>query len=49
MECDYTGQDCYCAHTGDGCSVCTNIGDGGWDICYYDYHTGDMDCTTYQN
>jgi hypothetical protein len=49
MECDNTGQDCYCARTGDGCSACTNIGDGGWSICYYDYHTGDMDCTTYQN
>jgi hypothetical protein len=49
MDCDSTGFNCYCAGRGDGCSACTNIGNGGgWSICYYDYHTGDMDCT-YQN
>jgi len=49
MTCDGSGFNCYCSGRGDGCSVCTNVNDGGgWSICYYDYHTGDMDCT-YQN
>jgi hypothetical protein len=49
MSCGEDGSDCYCAGTGDGCTVCTNIGGGGgWSICYYDWNTGDMDCT-YQN
>jgi hypothetical protein len=39
-----------CANTGGGCSACfTNgpRGDGSWNLCYFDYHTGDYDCTYY--
>lgn len=50
MICGSDGLSCYCAGTGDGCSVCSNTGGGGgpWSICYFDYHTSDMNCT-YQN
>ncbi len=48
MYCDASGNSCYCAGRGDGCSACFNTGGGGWSLCYYDVRTGDMNCT-YQN
>jgi hypothetical protein len=39
-----------CAGTGGGCSACFTSGrrgGGSWDLCYYDYHTGDLACTYY--
>lgn len=50
MFCGDDGFNCYCAGHGDGCTVCSNTGGGGggWSVCYYDWNTGDMNCT-YQN
>jgi hypothetical protein len=39
-----------CAYTGDGCSACSSTGrrgEGSWDICYYDWDSGDLVCTYY--
>jgi hypothetical protein len=39
-----------CAYTGDGCSACFSSGGrgpGSWDLCYYDWATGDLNCTYY--
>lgn len=36
-----------CAYSGGGCSSCftrSPRGDGSWDLCYYDWLTGDIDC-----
>lgn len=39
-----------CAGTGGGCSACFSSGgrgSGSWDLCYYDWVTGDLNCTYY--
>ena len=39
-----------CANTGDGCSACFTReprGAGSWNLCYYDFHSGDLNCTYY--
>lgn len=44
-------DDATCAYTGGGCSVCFTggpRGGGSWDLCYYDWETGDLNCT-YEN
>jgi hypothetical protein len=45
MTCDESGSSCYCAGTGGGCSACYSGGGGSkWQLCYYDWNTGDLDC-----
>jgi|HubBroStandDraft_3_1064219.scaffolds.fasta_scaffold19080_2 hypothetical protein len=38
-----------CAYSGGGCSYCITAGTrspDSWDLCYYDWATGDMTCST---
>jgi hypothetical protein len=40
----------FCGGTGGGCSSCFTRdprGDGSWDLCYYDWSSGDLVCTYY--
>jgi hypothetical protein len=40
-----------CAYSGGGCSACFTggrRGGGSWDLCYYDWNSGDLVCT-YEN
>lgn len=39
-----------CSFAGGGCSSCFSRdprGGGSWDLCYYDWATGDLHCTYY--